>query len=78
MRILGRAATAVALVSLAAAPALAASETSASKLSLRASTASKSKSDIAGAPIIAVIGILGIVAGGVIIATQDDDTPDSP
>lgn len=78
MRILGRAATAVALVSLAVAPALAASGTSASKLSLRASTASKGKSDIAGAPIIAVIGILGIVAGGVIIATQDDDTPDSP
>lgn len=77
MRILARAATAAALMSLAAAPALAAPGTPASKLSLRATTVSKHKSDIAGAPIIAVIGIVAIVAGGVIIATQDDD-PDSP
>jgi hypothetical protein len=78
MRILARAATAAALVSMAAAPALAAPGTSASKLSLRAATSSKHDSDLAGAPIIAVIGIVAIVAGGVIIATQDDDKPDSP
>ncbi|OSZ68382.1 hypothetical protein CAP40_07280 [Sphingomonas sp. IBVSS2] len=77
MRILGRAAAVAALVSLAAVPALAASETSASKLSLRGATSSKHKSDIAGAPIIAIIGVVAIVAGGVIIATQDDK-PDSP
>ncbi|MCH7861034.1 hypothetical protein ACQKOH_01915 [Sphingomonas sp. NPDC092331] len=82
MRILGRAAAVAALVSLAAVPALAASQTdaygtSASKLSLRASTGSKHKSDLAGAPIIAIIGVVAIVAGGVIIATQDDK-PDSP
>ncbi|MDG2534826.1 hypothetical protein P6144_14295 [Sphingomonas sp. HITSZ_GF] len=76
MRILGRAAAAAALVSLAAAPAFAAPG-SASKLSLRAVTDSEHDSDIAGAPIIAIIGVVAIVAGGVIIATQDDD-PDSP
>ena len=77
MRILGRAAAVAALVSLGAVPALAASETAASKLSLRGATGSKHKSDIAGAPIIAIIGVVAIVAGGVIIATQDDK-PDSP
>lgn len=75
MRILARAATAAALVSLAAAPALA---SPASKLSLRSATSSEHDSELAGAPIIAVLGIVAIVAGGVIIATQDDDTPDSP
>ena len=78
MRILASVAASAALVSLATAPALAASEPAASRLSLRASTASKHDSDIAGAPIIAIIGIVAIVAGGVIIATQDDDSPDSP
>jgi len=78
MRIFGPAVAAAALVSLAAAPALAAPGTAASKLSLRSATASKHQSDIAGAPIIAIIGVVAIVAGGVIIATQDDDTPDSP
>jgi hypothetical protein len=77
MRILARAATGVALISMAVAPALAAPSTSASKLSLRASTESKDKSDLAGAPIIALIGVVAIVAGGVIIATEDDN-PDSP
>lgn len=77
MRILGRAGVAIALVSLAAAPAIAAPGTPASKLSLRASTASEKKSDLAGAPIIALIGIAAIIAGGVIIAT-DDGSPASP
>jgi hypothetical protein len=75
MRILGKAATAVAALSLAATPALAAS---ASKLSLRASTDSdKSEELLSGAPIIAIIGVAAIIAGGVIIATDDDDSPDS-
>jgi len=78
MRILGRAAATAAILSLATAPALAAPGQPASKLSLRAATASKHKSDLAGAPIIAIIGVVAIVAGGVIIATQDDDSPDSP
>lgn len=77
MRILARAATGVALLSLAAVPALAVPATPASKLSLRAATQSKDKSDLAGAPIIALIGVVAIVAGGVIIATEDDN-PDSP
>lgn len=72
-RILGKAATALAAVSLAATPAVAA-QTSASKLSLRASTATEKESDLAGAPIIAIIGVAAIVAGGVIIATEDDDS----
>ncbi|ATY34151.1 hypothetical protein [Sphingomonas psychrotolerans] len=76
VRIFGMAATAVAALSLAATPAIAA-QGSASKLSLRASTASEKESDLAGAPIIAILGVAAIVAGGVIIATQDDD-PDSP
>jgi hypothetical protein len=75
MRILGMAATAVAALSLAATPAIAA-QGSASKLSLRASTASEKESELAGAPIIAIIGVAAIIAGGVIIATEDDD-PDS-
>jgi hypothetical protein len=76
MRILGKAATAVAVLSLAASPALAAP--AASKLSLRASTESdKSEGLIGGAPIIAILGVAAIVAGGVIIATEDDDSPDS-
>ncbi|WP_137861522.1 MULTISPECIES: hypothetical protein [unclassified Sphingomonas] len=77
MRILGKVAAFAALFSLAAVPALAAPGTAASKLSLRSSTGAKHKSDIGGAPIIAIIGIVAIVAGGVIIATQDDK-PDSP
>jgi hypothetical protein len=76
MRNLGKTATALAALSLASAPAMAASP--ASKLSLRASTASENEQGIAGgAPIIALIGVAAIVAGGVIIATDDDDEPDS-
>lgn len=77
MRIFGRVAAAAAVVSLAAAPALAAPGTSASRLSLRGSTHSSHDSNITPPPIIAIIGIVAIVAGGVIIATQDDN-PDSP
>lgn len=75
-RILGKAAAAAALVSLAAAPALAAPGSAAS-LSLRAHTGAEHESNIAGAPIIAVIGILAIVGGAVVLITDDDD-PDSP
>jgi hypothetical protein len=75
MRILGRAAAAVAALSLAATPAIAA-QGAASKLSLRASTAAENEENLAGAPIIAIIGVAAIIAGGVIIATEDDD-PDS-
>lgn len=78
MRIFGPAVASAALMSLAAAPAFAATGSSASSLSLRAVTSTEQESDIAGAPIIAIIGIVAIVAGGVIIATQDDDSPDSP
>ncbi len=74
-RVLGKAAAAVAALSLAATPAIAA-QGSASKLSLRASTNADKESELAGAPIIAIIGVAAIVAGGVIIATEDDD-PDS-
>ncbi|WP_448661708.1 hypothetical protein ACG3SL_13660 [Sphingomonas sp. CJ20] len=75
MRILGKTAAAVAALSLAATPALAA-QSGASALSLRAATKSDKSENLAGAPIIALIGIAAIVAGGVIIATDDDD-PDS-
>lgn len=76
VRILGQVATAMAALSLAATPAIAA-QGAASKLSLRASTHAENESDLAGAPIIAIIGVAAIIAGGVIIATDDDD-PDSP
>lgn len=76
MRILGTTAAAVAALSLASAPAFAA-EGAASKLSLRSATKGDKGSDIVGgAPIIALIGVAAIIAGGVIIATDDDD-PDS-
>lgn len=76
MHLFGKIATGLSALSLAAAPAVAAP--SASKLSLRASTDSdKSESLVGGAPIIALVGIAAIVAGGVIIATDDDDSPDS-
>nr|WP_294813260.1 hypothetical protein [uncultured Sphingomonas sp.] len=73
VRILGQVATAMAALSLAATPAIAA-QGSASKLSLRASTDAENESDLAGAPIIAIIGVAAIIAGGVIIATDDDDS----
>ena len=75
-RSLEPAATALAALSLAATPAIAA-QGSASKLSLRASTATENSSQLGGAPIIALIGLAAIVAGGIIIATEDND-PDSP
>lgn len=74
MRIFGKAGGAVAALSLAAAPALAAP---ASMLSLRASTEAEHESGITSPPIIAMVALAAIVAGGVIIATDDDD-PDSP
>ena len=76
-RIFSRAATAAAIMSLAAAPALAAPGNPASQLSLRAATASKNSSKITPPPLIAVIGILAIVGGGIWVAV-DDDSPDSP
>jgi hypothetical protein len=74
-RILGHVATAVAALSLAATPAIA--QGSASKLSLRASTSAENESELGGAPIIAIIGLVAIVAGGIIIATDSDDDSDS-
>ena len=76
-RILGKAATALVAFSLAATPAIAA-QSPASGLSLRASTAAENESELGGAPIIAIIGLVAIVAGGIIIATEGNDDPDSP
>lgn len=76
-RILGKAATALVAFSLAATPAIAA-QSPASSLSLRASTAAEHESELGGAPIIAIIGLVAIVAGGIIIATEGNDDPDSP
>lgn len=76
-RILGKVATAMAALSLAATPAIAA-QTPASQLSLRGATAAEHESQLGGAPIIAIIGLVAIVAGGIIIATEGDDDPDSP
>lgn len=75
-RILGQVATAMAALSLATTPAIAA-QGSVSKLSLRASTAAENESELGGGPIIAIVGLAAIVAGAIIIATDDDD-PDSP
>lgn len=75
MRIYGKTAAAVAALSLATAPALAAGS-DASALSLRASTSPEKSEDLAGASIIGLIGVAAIIAGGVVIAT-DDDEPDS-
>ena len=77
-RILGKAAAAAALLSLAAAPAIAAPGSAASRLWLRAHNGAENESSIAGAPIIAVVGILAIVGGAIVLITEDDDTPDSP
>ena len=74
-RTLGRAAAAIAALSLASAPAFAA-EGAAAKLSLRSSTASEHDSDAAPGVVIGLIGVAAIVAGGVVIATEDDH-PDS-
>lgn len=75
MRNFGKAAAAVAALSLATAPAFAA-QGAASSLSLRGATAAGHKSDAAPGVIIGIIGVAAIVAGGVIIASDDDD-PDS-
>lgn len=75
-RILGKIAVAAASLSLAAGPALA--QGSASALSMRAYTKAEKKSEITGPPVIAVIGLLAIIGGGIYIAVDDDDKPDSP
>lgn len=77
-RIVGKLAAGVAALSLAATPALAA-HSSASALSLRAATKSKNASELAGLPIIALVGVAAIVAGVIIIADDNNnDNPDSP
>jgi hypothetical protein len=76
-RILGQAATALAALSLAATPAIAA-QGAASKLSLRASTAAENESELGGAPVIALVGLAAIIAGAIIISTGNNDDPDSP
>jgi hypothetical protein len=74
-KVFGKAAVALAALSLGAAPALA--QGKASALSLRASTAAKNKSNITSPPLIAVIGLIAIIGGGIYIAVNDD-SPDSP
>jgi hypothetical protein len=71
----GKTAIAMAALSMAAAPALA--QSSASALSLRASTKAVKESSITSPPIIAVIGLLAIVGAGIYVAVDDDDSPDS-
>jgi hypothetical protein len=72
-----KAAAAAALLSLAAAPALAA-QSAASQLSItRAATPAKKASNAGAPPIIAVIGLIAIVGGGIYFAV-DGDNPDSP
>jgi hypothetical protein len=75
--ILGKIGAGLAAVSLAATPAMAA-QSPASKLSLRAATKSKDSSQLAGVPIIALVGAAAIVAGVVILVDKDNDDPDSP
>ena len=72
----GKTAIAMAALSMAAAPALA--QGSASALSLRASTKADKESSITSPPIIAIIGVLAIIGGGIYVAVDDDDSPDSP
>lgn len=74
--VLAKSLVSVAALSMAVAPAVA-QVSAASKLSTRAVTKSEKKSDISNPPIIALLGIAGIIAGGIIIATDDND-PDSP
>lgn len=76
-RIIAKAAAGLAALSLAATPALAA-QSSASKLSLRAATKAKNSSELAGVPVIALIGVAAVVAGVIILADGGDDNPDSP
>jgi len=75
-RFLGKIAVGLAVVSLAATPALAA-QSPASKLSLRAATRAENSSHLGGVPIIALLGVAAVVAAVVVIA-GDDDEPDSP
>jgi hypothetical protein len=76
-RFLGKAAVGLAVLSLAATPALAA-QSPASKLSLRAATKSEHGEQLSGGIIIPLIAAAAIAAGVIIIATDDDDEPDSP
>jgi len=76
-RFLGKIAVGLAAVSLAATPALAA-QSPASKLSLRAATKPGDSSNLAGIPIIALLGVAAVVAAVVVIADDGDDEPDSP
>ena len=72
--------TAAAIASRATVPVLAAPVGPAAKLSLssvRASTASKSKSELAPAVLIGILATVAVVGGAVILA-DSDDSPDSP
>jgi hypothetical protein len=75
-RIPGLVATAAAALSLAAAPAVAA-QAPASKLSLRAATTSDKAENLTATPIIAGLALIAFAAGVIIVATNDDDDPDS-
>lgn len=77
LRILGKAATAVTALSLAATPAIA-QQSAASSLSLRAATQAENESELAGAPIVAIVALGAIITGAVILAIEDDDQPESP
>jgi len=76
--ILGKVATAAAALSLAATPALAAQGSAASKLSLRAATASENGSSLEPGVIVGALALAAFSAGVIIVATNDDDEPDSP
>lgn len=73
--LLAKTAVAVAALSLAAGPALA--QGSASSLSLRAATKANKESNMTSPPIVAVIGLIAIIGGGIYVAVHDDN-PDSP
>lgn len=73
----GRVLTAAAALSLAATPAVAA-QSSASALSLRASTTTENASNLEANSIIAGIALIAFATGVIIVATNDDEDPDSP
>lgn len=66
--------TAAAIVSMASAPVLAAPSLSSS---VRATTASKDKNELAPAVLIGVLATVAIIGGAVVLA-DSDDSPDSP
>ncbi|WP_066800378.1 hypothetical protein [Sphingomonas soli] len=76
MKLIRGALVGAATLALAAAPAVA-SAGNASKLSLRAATASKNKSDAVPVipPVLASVLVVGVIVGTVVIARQSPDSP---